>query len=166
MTCLIHTCDLTRSSVAGITARCVLEAKGSAVMGWLRLVGSLKVQVFFAEYSLFYRALLQKRPIILRSLLIVGTPYIIKCSYIVKKPQLSLRWSHICICSLKVQVFFAEYRLFYRALLQKRPIILRSPEKAAPLASLVAYMYMYMYIYIWVVRATRRDDNVTTLEVD
>jgi len=32
-------------------------------MGWLRLVGSLKLQVSFAEYHLFYRALLQKRPI-------------------------------------------------------------------------------------------------------
>ena len=31
--------------------------------GWLQLVGSLKFQVSFAEYSLFYRALLQKRPI-------------------------------------------------------------------------------------------------------
>jgi len=44
-------------------------------MGWLRLVGSLKLQVSFAEYSQFYRALLQKRPIILRSLPIVATPY-------------------------------------------------------------------------------------------
>ena len=33
------------------------------------------LQVFFAEYVLFYRALLQKRRIILRSLLIVATPY-------------------------------------------------------------------------------------------
>jgi len=44
-------------------------------MGWLRCVGSLKLQVSFAEYSLFYRALLQLRPLILRSLLIVATPY-------------------------------------------------------------------------------------------
>ena len=44
-------------------------------MGWLRLVGSLKLKVSFAEYYLFYRALLQKRPIILRSLPIVATPY-------------------------------------------------------------------------------------------
>jgi len=44
-------------------------------MRWLRLVGSLKLQVSFAEYSLFYRALLQKRPIILRSLLGIATPY-------------------------------------------------------------------------------------------
>jgi len=32
-----------------------------------------KLQVSFAEYSLFYRALLQKRPVILRSLLIVDS---------------------------------------------------------------------------------------------
>jgi len=43
-------------------------------MGWLRFVGSLKFEVSFAEYRLFYRALLQKRPIILRSLLIVAIP--------------------------------------------------------------------------------------------
>jgi len=43
-------------------------------MGWLLLVGSLKLYVSFAENRLFYRALLQKRPIILRSLLIVATP--------------------------------------------------------------------------------------------
>ena len=41
-------------------------------MGWLRLVGSFKLHVSFAEYSLFYRALLHKRPINLRSLRIVG----------------------------------------------------------------------------------------------
>ena len=45
------------------------------VMGWLHVVGSLKLYVSFAEYCLFYRSLLQKRPIILRSLLIVATPY-------------------------------------------------------------------------------------------
>jgi len=45
-------------------------------MGWLRLVDSLKLQVTSAEYSLFYRALLQKRPLILRSQLIVATPYV------------------------------------------------------------------------------------------
>jgi len=44
------------------------------VMGWLRLVGSIKLQVSFAEYPLFYRALLQKRPIILSILLTEATP--------------------------------------------------------------------------------------------
>ena len=45
-------------------------------MGWIQLVGSLKLQVSFAEFSLFDRALLQKRPVILKSLLIVATPYL------------------------------------------------------------------------------------------
>ena len=39
--------------------------------GWL----SLKLKVSFAEYRLFYRVLWQKRPIILRSLLVGATPY-------------------------------------------------------------------------------------------
>jgi len=44
-------------------------------MGWLQLVGSFKLRVSFAEYRHFNRALLQKRPMIVRSLLIVATPY-------------------------------------------------------------------------------------------
>jgi len=44
-------------------------------MGGLWWVGALKWYVSFAEYSLFHRALLQKRPVILRSLLIVSTSY-------------------------------------------------------------------------------------------
>ena len=46
-------------------------------MGWLRFVGSLKLQVSFAEYPLFKRALLQKRYTSLRSLQIVANPYAI-----------------------------------------------------------------------------------------
>ena len=37
-------------------------------------LGSLNLKVSFAEFSLFYRALLQKRPVILRSLVVVATP--------------------------------------------------------------------------------------------
>jgi len=43
-------------------------------MGWLRSVGSINLQVSFAEYRLFYRALLQKRTIILSILLTKATP--------------------------------------------------------------------------------------------
>ena len=45
-------------------------------MGWLRLVGCLKIQVFLQNTGLFCRALLQKRPIFLSILLIVATPYL------------------------------------------------------------------------------------------
>jgi len=44
-------------------------------MGWLRLVGSINLQVSVVEYSLLYRALLQKRLIILSILLNEATPY-------------------------------------------------------------------------------------------
>jgi len=49
-------------TTAKATARRTSEPE--EVMGWLRLVVSTKLQVSFAEYRLFYRALLQKRPIV------------------------------------------------------------------------------------------------------
>jgi len=45
------------------------------IIGWLRLVGSLKLYVSFAKESYKRDYILQKRHIILRSLLIVATPY-------------------------------------------------------------------------------------------
>ena len=44
-------------------------------MGWLRLVGSPNTLVIFAKAPYKRDSLLQKRPIFLRSLLIVATPY-------------------------------------------------------------------------------------------
>jgi len=70
-----HTCVwkyFTRALINLIYLHYLYDPKA---MGWLRLVGSLKSYVSFAEYRLFYRALVQKRPTILRSLLIVATPY-------------------------------------------------------------------------------------------
>jgi len=65
-------------------------------MGWLRLVGSLKLQVSFAKEPCKRDAILQKRPIILRSILIVATPYL----------QLAVPWENVhaptsacaCVC--------------------------------------------------------------------
>jgi len=51
-----------------VTRECYSEHTHESVMshmGWLRSVGLIKLQVSFAEYRLFYRALLQKRPVIL-----------------------------------------------------------------------------------------------------
>jgi len=53
-------------------------------MRWLRLVGSLKLQVSSSKEPYKRDYILQKRPIILRSLLIVATPYVhINMVYIV-----------------------------------------------------------------------------------
>jgi len=46
-------------------------------MGWLRLVGCLKLYVSLQNIGLFCRSLLQKRPIFLSIILIVATPYVI-----------------------------------------------------------------------------------------
>ena len=48
---------------------------GFLCMRSLRFVGSLKLYVSFAQYRFFYRALLQKRPVIWRSLRIEASPY-------------------------------------------------------------------------------------------
>jgi len=50
-------------------------------MGWLRLVGCLKIQVSLQNIGLFCTALLQKRPIFLSILLIVATPYVRYSTY-------------------------------------------------------------------------------------
>jgi len=44
-------------------------------MGWLPLVGSLKSLVSFAKEPYKRDDIMQKRPVFLRSLLIVATPY-------------------------------------------------------------------------------------------
>jgi len=71
--CSVLQCDAHHLMSAALCYHLVSAAVSA--MGWLQLVGSLKLQVSFAEYRLFYRALLQKRPIILRSLRIEATPY-------------------------------------------------------------------------------------------
>jgi len=53
-------------------------------MGWLRFVGALKLQVSFAKEPYKRDDIQQKRPIILRSLLLVATPYTPKI-YQIKK---------------------------------------------------------------------------------
>jgi len=64
------------------------------------LVG-VRLPATFVEYRLSYRALLQKRPVILRRLLIVATPY---------------------LDGARLPACLVEYQLFNRSLLQKSPI--------------------------------------------
>jgi len=55
------------------------SATAESAMGWLRVVGSLEIQISFAKEPYERDDILQKRRMILRSLLIVATQY----SYIV-----------------------------------------------------------------------------------
>ena len=65
-------------------------------MGCLRLVGSFKLYVSFAEYSLFYRALLQKRHTIFRNVLIVATPAHLST-------YLNIAWLVRVVCGLRLE---------------------------------------------------------------
>jgi len=77
-----HVTHLNESNYYVIYTDAALDGRGGNAsaggswggMGWLRSVGSIKLLVSFAEYCLFCRALLQKRPIILSILLTKATP--------------------------------------------------------------------------------------------
>ena len=94
-------------------------------MGWLRIVGSLQLQVSVGEYSLFYRALLQKRHIILRSLLIVATPY--ESIGGAKKAKNSFLIKHICIIVSKEAYMIGLFCRIYSSLSQDICIVSREP---------------------------------------
>jgi len=57
-----------------VTSLCLFPSL--SYIGWLRLVGSFRSKVIFAKEPYKKDYILQKRPIILRSLLIVATPYL------------------------------------------------------------------------------------------
>ena len=75
---------------------CKMTAELKFEMYWLRLVGSLKLQVSFAKEPFKRDYILQKRYFILRSLLIVATPYQISLWHS------SMNWSHFSKVSFLV----------------------------------------------------------------
>jgi len=109
---------------------CVCVSDTFLTMGWLRLVGFLKLWVSFAKEPYKRDNILQKRPIILRSLLIVATPYL--HLYVHECLRMHVRvyvYVCVCVCVCMCMINYTslvQNSLFYRALLQKRPIILRS----------------------------------------
>jgi len=63
----------------------------SCYVRWIRLAGSLKLCFSFAKEPYKRDYILQKRPVILRSLLIVGTRYSSKALFIVTATRYVLR---------------------------------------------------------------------------
>ena len=58
-----------------VCSLCQIRSLDAWALGWLRLVGSLRLQVSFAKEPYRRDYILQKSPIFLRSLLLVATPY-------------------------------------------------------------------------------------------
>ena len=98
-------------------------------MGWLRSVGSIKLYVSFAEYRLFYRSLLQKRPIILSILLTKATPYL--CIRINAYVHLCT-YIYISICTYTHICMYAYVYISLRTCRNTR----------------VAFMYIFIYMYM------------------
>jgi len=68
-------------------------------MSWLWLVDPLKLQVFFAKEPCKRDYILQKKPIILRSLLIIATPYLYLCvCSFLPRPLAVCLTSYMCVC--------------------------------------------------------------------
>jgi len=78
-------------------------------MGWLPLVGSLVLQVSFAEYHLFYRFSFEKETYNFKEPTSRSHPIV----------DVDFAMSDVAIGSLVLQVSFAEYRLFYRFSFEK-----------------------------------------------
>jgi len=95
-------------------------------MGWLRSVGSIKLYVSFAEYRLFYRTLLQKRPVIVSILLTEATPH----------PK-SLRNRHRQIYDIQIHIYiYTDIYLQYRYV----SIFIYSNY-------IDTHIYIYVYVY-------------------
>ena len=111
--CRVNVCGCACVCMCAFEYVCVYVCifKKNPTTGWLCLVGSFKLKDSFAKEPYKRDYILQKRPINLRSLLIVATPYQDMSENNAAKNR---------------QVSFAEYRLFCRSLLQKRPMILGS----------------------------------------
>jgi len=77
----------------------------STDMGWLRLVGSFKLQFSFAKEPYKRDYLLQKRPIILRSLLIVATSHVfVVVSFVGKSLRTHASVENALVCVLQCVV--------------------------------------------------------------
>ena len=87
-------CNASHNILQQMPAQSAIYPLPKENMRGLRSVGSFKLQVSLAEYGLFYRALLQKRPIHLRSLLIVATPYLV---HPVRRNHLRYVSIHVCV---------------------------------------------------------------------
>jgi len=115
-------------------------------MGWLRLVGSFKLWFSFAEYSLFYRALLQTRHRILRSLLIVATPNVCITSKIAAALYFCL---HV---SLSYMTKFCAYMTIWPSVLSRVWWIRVSLVVVNLNPINDTYIYIYMYVYVFIIR--------------
>ena len=139
-------------------------------MGWLRSVGSIKLQVSFAEYHLFYRSLLQKRPMILSILLTKATPYWVVCILTLLPLRCpsgrSLRYVfvHVCVCMcmctymcicicvcMYVCICVYAYTVVYLYIdLVATSLLVWAITQVCICTCMCMYVHVYMYVCVYV----------------
>jgi len=124
-----------RSLLQNIVSFIGLFCQRDLYMGWLQLVGSIKLQVSFAKETYKRendRSLLQKRHV---SLNLVG---ILSCVCLHR----GMGWLQL-VGSIKLQVSFAKKTYKRDNILQKRPVILSILLPVATPYHVLVYIYEY-----------------------
>ena len=118
-------------------------------MGWLQVVGSLTYRSLM-QYRLFCRALLQQRPIILRSLLIVATPYLRHTP--AYTPHMPHPYLHTYATPLPTCMYVCMYGSLYVCMYDSMypTYQCHTPAYAGMYVCMYAYMYVCMYVWLLV----------------
>jgi len=132
-------------------------------MGWLRSVGSLKLYVSFAKEPYKRDYILQERPIILRSLQIVATPYFLNpfvCACICVCMCVCIHTYiyvciHICIHTY-IYIYLHIHLCIHIRICMKSKVVMyvhtnqhRNCLRALSHDISSTYVYMYSYIYVY-----------------
>ena len=139
---------------------CQVMSQCVKTMGWLRLVGSLKLWVSVAKEPYKRDSILQKRPIILRSLLIVATPYVTVChDYVTSSGvtvchNLIICWhnmTRLCVTHWHiVNIITYWFCDMATQTMSHKPCQYVTPTQVAWGIVVCAYIYIYIYIYLYI----------------
>jgi len=118
---------------------CMWLAYAHSTMGWLRIVGSLRIKVSFAKEPYKRDYILQKRPIISRSLLIVATPY---------AHMYTPTYEHVGICEPYVWLIYAHMHIYIHMYTTQRTHLYVAhicPQVCTYVHTHICNMYANMY---------------------
>jgi len=125
---------------------------GSQTMGWLWLVGSLKLYVSFAKEPYKREDILQKKPMILRSLLIVATPYV-QLNIMGVSTHIANDVVAIMMCDTNMYIYIWVYVYMYTYIYIYIYIYVYVRQQYTYIyiyMYMCIYVYMYIYIYIYI----------------
>jgi len=146
---LVHVCGFISCSTWHGSCICVIELVHMCSMGWLRLLGSIKLKVSFAKETYKRDYILQKRPIVLSILLTVATRYhwmpdvTIVCMYVWMYSYMN---THVLIYALTYAPIYIYIYSITECLMCACMY-----ECSHIWMYMCVYMHLYMHLYIYIV---------------